>query len=818
MAKSPETEHSDAGTHAAKPAQLRRHLDPASLGFTTTADIEPLTGLVGQERALAAIEFGTGIAQEAFHLFVLGPPGAGKTSAVRSFLESRASAKAPPDDWIYVNNFAAAHRPQAICLPRGRAAGLARAMVSAIDELRTALPAVFEGEEYQGRRQAIDDEAQQWQENAFSELNKRAQEAGIALLRTATGFAMAPARDGKVVKPEDFKTLPQKEQDEVQAAIETLQAELGDILKQLPRIDKDRRRRVRELDEELATVAVGAVLADVEEEFADLDAVASHLKNVRKDMVAHLAAFSGDDSEPADSRAQPADSEKDARYRRYMVNVMIGDGGLDHAPIVESDNPTLGNLVGRIEHLSQMGALVTDFLLIKPGALHQANGGFLLLDTAKVLQQPFAWEALKRALRSRTIAIESPAAQAGMASTISLQPDRMPLDIKIVLFGDRRLYYALSAADPEFAGLFKVAADFNDTMDHSPQNAALFARLLASIVKRRGLRAIDAGGVARLIDESARMAGDSQKLTLRVEPTADLLCEADYWAGAASRDTITADDVARATREQIHRLDRLRDMTQESILRDIMLVDTSGEEVGQVNALSVMSVGSFAFGRPSRITARVRMGTGRLIDIEREVELGGPLHSKGVLILRGFLEGRYAHDAPLSLSASLVFEQSYGGIDGDSASAAELFALLSALAGAPLKQSLAVTGSVNQRGRMQAIGGVNEKIEGFFDICSSRGLTGEQGVIIPRSNLVHLMLREDVVEAAGRDAFHIYAISTIDEGIEILTGLPAGERDPQKVFTDGSINRLVEDRLIAFAASRRRFDAHGRDNDRPEMS
>jgi lon-related putative ATP-dependent protease len=808
MSKKTKQDAPDPRDHAVSPEHLRNCTDPSILGFKSTADLEPVTSLVGQERALSAIKFGAGITQPTFHLFVLGPPGSGKKTAVHSFLEEKAAQEIPPADWVYVNNFDTPHKPHAISLPRGRAAGLSQAMIDAIDELRSAIPAMFESEEYQSRRRAIDEQTHGSQEEEFAALNKRAEVENIAVLRTPLGFAMAPAKDGKVIQPEAFNELPKTERHAIQNKIEALQEQLEAILKQIPRLEKDRRKRIRELNDELGKVAVRAALSEVEAEFHDQPDVVDYLKKVETDLVANVALFVGDSDESGEVIGHSVEIIQDTRFRRYMVNVLIGDGSQDGAPILGEDNPTLGNLVGRIEHLSQMGNLVTDFLLIKPGALHKANGGYLLLDARKVLLQPFAWEGLKRALKAQEVSIESPAEQLSLVSTVSLEPDRIPLKLKAILFGDRTLYYLLSALDPEFAGLFKVAADFDDTMEHTTENTDIYARLVASIVSRHTLRPVDAGGVARIIDESARLAEDSEKLTLHVEAIADILCEADYWAGEAHRKTIKATDIARAVKENIFRLDRLREKAQESIIRDIMLVDTRGSCIGQINGLSVLSLGKFSFGRPSRITARVRMGTGRLVDIEREVELGGPLHSKGVMILRGFLEGRYAHHVPLSLSASLVFEQSYGGVDGDSASSAELYTLLSALAKLPLKQSLAVTGSVNQHGQVQAIGGANEKIEGFFDICKTRGLTGEQGVIIPKSNLVHLMLREDVVKAVKRKRFHVYAIQTIDEGLEILTGLTAGVRNKDNLFPVGSVNRCIEDRLIAFAEARRKFGAH----------
>jgi lon-related putative ATP-dependent protease len=445
--------------------------------------------------------------------------------------------------------------------------------------------------------------------------------------------------------------------------------------------------------------------------------------------------------------------------------------------------------------------LVTDFNLIKPGALHQANGGYLMLDALKLLQQPYAWEQLKRVLRAQQIVIETPAQAFGLTSTVSLNPEPIPLSVKIILMGDHSLYYMLHQLDPDFSELFKVVVDFTAEMERTPENNLLYARLIGTLAQKEGLGHFDRAAVARVIEHSARLVGHAGKLSMRMQNIADLLREADYWAQAAGRDVIGGDDVQKAIEAQIYRVDRVREQSQEQIEEETILVDTSGEQVGQVNGLSVLSIGNFAFGRPSRITARVRPGKGEVVDIEREVELGGPLHSKGVLILSSYLGSRYAPNRPLSLSASLVFEQSYGGVDGDSASSTELYALLSALANTPIKQSLAVTGSVNQHGQVQAIGGVNEKIEGFFDLCRARGLTGQQGVLIPASNVKHLMLRRDVIEAVAAGKFNIYPVESIDQGIEILTGLPAGERNESGNFPEGSINQRVEARLTSLAES-----------------
>ena len=801
------------------PTELRRTVDAKSLGFKTTSELDPITGLIGQDRALRAIEFGVNMRSYDFNMFVLGPPASGKSTAIHAYLRKKAAEAPAPADWVYVNNFENPNKPRALQLPAGRGRKLASMMVAAIDELRTTLPALFEGEDYQARRRAIEEEFRSGQDEAFEVLNRKAQAQNIAILRTPMGFAMAPVHEGKVVKPEVFNQLPEDMRQNVQAKIEALQKELEGILEKVPKSDKSRRNRLSELNEEVGEIVVGEALDDVIAAFSDVRDVAEHLEAAGKDLTRNVGLFLATPGEEAEVVKQPADTSRDPRFRRYMVNVMVGNGEESPgAPVLEEINPTYGNLVGRIEHIAQMGALMTDFLLIKPGALHRANGGYLLLDARKLLLSPFAWEALKRTIKAREIRIEQPAETMGFVSTQTLDPEPIPLDVKVVLLGDRELYYLLAAHDPDFRGLFKVQADFDDTINRSADNDRDYARVIASIANQHNLKPVDATGVARLIEEGARLADDREKLSIEIGRISDLVREADYWSGEAGHDAITREDVARAVYEGIQRADRVRDRSQEVIERDIVFIDTKGEKVGQINALSVLQLGTFSFGRPSRITARVRMGQGRVTDIEREVNLGGPLHSKGVMILWGFLAGRYAEDVPMAMAATLVFEQSYGGVDGDSASSTELYALLSALAEVPVKQSFAVTGSVNQWGEVQAIGGVNEKIEGFFDICKARGLTGDQGVLIPKSNVQHLMLREDVVEAVKEGKFAIHAVSHIDEGIEILTGVKAGERGEDRQYPAGTINRAVEDKLRQFAERAAAFGRSKGDDSNGKMT
>jgi lon-related putative ATP-dependent protease len=794
------------------PAALRWRCDPAQFAFETTEELEDLSGILGQERAVEAVRFGISIQRQGYNLFALGPEGTGKYSVVRRFLQEKAAGEPPPADWCYIHNFADPYKPRALRLPPGGGNKLRRDMERLVEELRTAIPAAFESENYRTRRQEIEEEFRERQEQAMAGIQRQAQEQGIALIRTPMGLAFAPMRGGQVISPEEFQRLPPQEQESLQAQIGALQEQLQKSLSQLPQWERERRDKIKELNREVTIYAVGHLIEELRQAYNQMPVISDYLNRVQQDVIEHVDEFRGPPEappgapvEPGAVRALATTAAADAFFRRYRVNVLVDHSATAGAPIIYEDHPTVQNLVGRVEHTAQMGTLVTDFNLIKAGALHRANGGYLILDARKVLLQPFAWEELKRALCSQEIRLETLAQTLSLISTVSLEPEPIPLDVKVILLGERLLYYALAQLDPDFAELFKVAADFEDQMDRDGDGHLLYARLIASLARKEQLRPFDRAAVARVIERSARLAGDAEKLTAHLRSIVDLLREADYWAGEVGHQVVTAEDVQRAIDAQIHRLDRVRERVQEEIQRGTILIDTQGSRVGQVNGLSVLTLGQFAFGRPSRITARVRLGRGEVVDIEREVALGGPIHSKGVLILSGYLGARYAPDRPLSLSASLVFEQSYSGVEGDSASSTELYALLSALAELPVKQGLAVTGSVNQYGQVQAIGGVNEKIEGFFDICGARGLTGEQGVLIPASNVKHLMLRHDVIDAVAAGQFQVYPVETVDQGIELLTGVPAGERDAQGAFPEGSINQRVEARLVALSEKRLAF-------------
>jgi lon-related putative ATP-dependent protease len=793
---------------------LRRTVDPLTLGFKTTADLAPITGLIGQDRAMAAIEFGMHMRAHDYNIFVLGPPASGKRTAVKAQLALLAKAEQTPDDWVYVYNFDEPNRPRALRLPAGRAKPFAKGMIAALDELRAVIPAVIESDDYQARRRAIEAKFQSGQDEALETLSVKAKAQDIAILRTPQGFAFAPILDGSVVKPESFQMMPPAMQSEKQAQMAALETELATVLQLVPKADKLRRGQLQDLNHDMAQRAVLAALDELAAAMADLPLAVRHLEAASADLVRNIALFAANPEADEAPIRTPTDTARDPRYRRYLINVMVANGegvgaAAQGAPVLEEINPVYANLIGRIEHIPVEGALMTDFLLLKAGALHRANGGTLVIDARKLLLSPFAYEALKRALKSREIRMEQPSDAAGLASVQTLDPEPIPLDVKVILIGEREIYYTLAQNDPDFLGLFKVQADFDDAIKRSSENDLAYARVIASIVREHGLNPLDASGVARIIEEGSRLADDNEKMSIEIGRLSDLVREADYWSRKAKRQVTTRDDVGRAVEAHIQRSDRMRDHALESINRDIVMVDVTGDKVGQINGLAVLQLGEFAFGRPSRITARVRMGSGRITDIEREAKLAGPLHTKGMMILWGYLAGRYAQDVPLALAASLVFEQSYGGVDGDSASSTELYALLSALSEVPIKQGFAVTGSVNQWGEVQAIGGVNEKIEGFFDVCRAKGLTGDQGVLVPRANVQHLMLRDDVVAAVKEGRFGIHGVSTIDHGIEILTGIAAGARGTGGQFPNGSVNARVEARLQGFAERARSFAKTG---------
>jgi lon-related putative ATP-dependent protease len=759
------------------------------LNFETTATLEELELPFGQERLLRAMEFGASMEANGFNLFVLGPSGAGKHELVRQFLDKHASGQPVPSDWCHVFNFQQSDKPNAIELPPGEGRMFKRDMSDLAAELKTAIPATFESEEYQARIQELQEEVTRRQQKGLFAIQEEANANNIAMITTPAGFTFAPMRNGEVIEPEEYKTFSDDEKALVEAKVEDLQKKLQQAIQQVPRLRKEVRERIHALNEEMVQLTLGGPIGELREKWSHLPEVVAYLDAVREDVVEHAEAFQ--DSE----NGAPA-----GLLNRYRVNLLVDNSETQGAPVVYEDLPNHQHLTGQIEHRAHQGNLYTDFTLIRAGSLHRANGGFLILDARRILTQPMAWESLKRILFSNEIRIESLERLYGLATTVSQQPEPI-------------LYYLLAHYDPDFLDLFKVEADFEDDLDRDGESYQLYARMLATMAKSVKARPMDKPAVGRLIEHASRLAGDQKKLTAHDRVLKDLLSEANHWAARADSKHIGIGHIQQAIDEREFRASRIRERSLEQIYRGVVMIATDGEQAGQVNGLSVLQIGATRFGQPTRITATARPGKGQVVDIEREAKLGGPIHSKAVMILSRFLAGRYAPMGDLSLSASLAFEQSYGGVEGDSASVAETCVLLSAITGVPLKQSLAVTGSMNQHGEVQAVGGVNEKIEGFFNVCKKNGGVNGHGVLLPASNVEHLMLNEEVRTAVREGVFAIYPMTHIDQAIELMTGMAPGSPDDEGGYPEGSFNRRVADRLAEYAkVGQKKEDAQDNDS------
>ncbi|MHB0877222.1 MAG: Lon protease family protein [Anaerolineae bacterium] len=796
------TQASNNGNRALTVDQLRRRCDPSVFHFASTAELPPLLEVIGQERAVGAIAFGIDIESQGYHMYALGPAGTGKTTTIRKFLDQRAAERQVPDDWCYVNNFEDADRPRALHLPAGMGARFKADMDRFSDELKAEVPRALESEQYQQAAQQIATQFERQRQELMEELAKRARQQSFALMQTPQGIGLAPLVEGEVITPEQFQKLPDDRRREIERAESNLQNELHEAMRRLPQLQREARDKLQTLDREAAGYAVGHLIDDLKQQYAQFEQVTIHLEQVRADVLNNIAMFRELEQLEQVQQQNPLAALMGARpvtLDQYRVNLIVDNSYLKGAPVVLETNPTFYNLIGRVEQQAQFGALVTNFTMIKAGALQRANGGYLMLSARDVLTKPFSWDALKRALHDRVATIETMGEELRVITTRSIEPEPIPLDIKVVLLGDPSIYYLLYTMDEEFQELFKVKADFATFTEWNDESVERYAQFIGTVCREESLRHFDPSGVALVVEQGAREIENQEKVSTRFGDVVDLVRQSSHWAGVKGHDLVTAEDVQKAVDERIHRADRLEKLLEEAIEKNIIMIDTQGQVTGQVNGLSVLPQGDYAFGRPTRITARSGIGRGGVVHIDREAGLGGPIHNKGVLILAGYLTGTYAHDMPLALSATLTFEQTYEGVEGDSASSAELYALLSSLSGIPLKQQFAVTGSVNQLGQVQPIGGANEKIEGFYDTCVGRGLTGDQGVIIPESNVRNLMLRQDVLDAVRDGRFHIYSVASIDQGIELLTGVPAGERGPDGTYPGGTVNRAVHQRLTTLA-------------------
>lgn len=801
-----------------RPDEVYRSCDLTAFTFNTSAELPELKEVIGQPRAVSAVAFGMGIGDGGYNIFAVGPTGTGKSTTIYDFLSREAAACPAPDDWVYVHNFTRPHQPNAIPMPAGKGQEFRKDMEKLVEDLQAAITQAFESEEYEKQRRTIAQQVSEQQEGKLSALNQKAEEQKFAMVRTPAGLAFVPkTAEGEALSREQYDALPPEEQKRIDDTIQTLNEELQQVMRLVRQDERAGRDSMRELDREVTTYAAKHLIDEVCEKWQGVNEVCDYLQAVLADVVDNADEFKkSDEEQPMMFMGMPVPRQRgEGAFRKYRINVLVDNSELTGAPVINESNPVMQNLIGRVEHQAQFGALVTDFNMIKPGALHKANGGFLVLDARDLLMKPYSWDALKRTLKTREIRIEDVAQQMGFAATATLDPEPIPFQAKIVLIGEPFIYHLLYSQDPDFEELFKVKADFDTAVERTPDNELLYARFIAEIARDRSLPAFSPDGVARVIEHCSRLVEDQRKLTARFLDVVDLITESAYWARSSSKSkrapVVKRQHVQQAIDHRIYRSNRIEERVREMIADRTVMVDTSGAVVGQINGLSVSSMGDYAFGRPSRITATHRLGDGEVVDIEREVDMGGPIHSKGVMILAGFLGQKYSSDQPLSLSARLVFEQSYSGVEGDSASSAELYALLSSLSGVPIQQRFAVTGSVNQLGQVQAIGGVNEKIEGFFEVCQAMGAKGDESVLIPRANVPHLMLNEKVQKAIAKGKFHVYAVSTIEEGIGILTGVPAGKADKNGAYPKDSINRRVVDRLAvlnekAREAARKRDD------------
>jgi lon-related putative ATP-dependent protease len=793
-----------AGVKPLQPDDLSWRCDPLVFPFETTAEAAPLDEIVGQERALKSIEFGLGIENHNYNVYVLGAGGTGKSTTVKEIIEKKARAEPAPDDWCYVNNFSDPDSPKALNLPPGKGAVLASETDDLVESLRRDIPKVFESKDYEKHRDEILEGQQERTRAIFFRLEQKAQEKRLILKKTVSGLAVVPAKAGKAMAQEEFESLPREKKAALEDDMRLMQDRLSDAIREARTIEKETKERINALDREVVQYVVNPLIGEMLDKFGEFKGVVEFINGVRGDILDNIEDFRPKEEVPLAlgplkfQRQEPA-------YERYKVNLLVNNAETAGAPVVFETNPTYYNLFGRIEYRVQFGVATTDFTMVKAGSAHKANGGYLIVNALDMLRNIFVYDSLKRMIKNRELRIEDVWEQYRLVSTTTLKPAPIPVDIKLVIIGEPFIYYLLYNLDSEYRKLFKVKADFDTVMPRDPANIMQYARFISARCAEDGLLPFDRTGAAGVVEYGLRLSGDRERLSARFNEVHNAIVEASYWAGAEGAKVVNASHVERAVREKIYRSSRIEDRLREYITEDTLMVAASGRVAGQVNGMAVIDMGDYAFGKPSRITARTFMGDSGVVNIEREVKMSGRIHNKALLILSGFLGERYGKEFPLTLSASVCFEQLYEEVEGDSATCTEVYALLSSLSGLPIDQGIAVTGSMNQRGEVQPVGGVNEKIEGFYDVCAAKGLTGAQGVVIPRRNVKNLMLKKEVVEAVRAGRFSVYPIEMVDEGIEVLTGVPAGERGADNEFPEGTVNRLVETRLKTLARSFKEF-------------
>jgi lon-related putative ATP-dependent protease len=781
------------------PVEKLRHVCDANfMPCETTKDLVPLSEIIGQERAVRALKFGLGIKDHGFNVFVAGYPGTGRKTAVKNFVKAQAKTQSVPSDWCYVNNFENQYEPKAIKLPAGKGKEFQSEMKNLIENVKMALPKAFESDDYIARREATIKELENQRKKLIDEISSKAQNEGFAIRTTPIGILLVPVLDGKPLNEEEILALPQKTKDKLTEKREQLETEFRTTMRQLIDMERKIHDALKKLNKEVALYALGNQVESLRTKYQDNTEVTIYLKEVENDILENLQQFIRR-GELGQQLPFPMPWMKEEPYKKYEVNVVIDNSNTTGAPVVMETNPTYHNLLGKTEKEALFGALITDFRMIRAGSIHRANGGYLIIPVEDLLRNPLSYDGLKRDIRDSKMSIEEPEERLGFLSVKTLKPQPIPLAVKVILIGTPYLYQLMYSLDPDFQELFKIKAEFDTTMSRTNEKVLQYGSFVCGLCEKECLKHLDGGALAKIVEYSSRLTEDQYKLSTQFNAITDIIRESDYYATRDNSEYITGNHVKKAIEEKIYRSKLVQEKIQEMITRGFFLIDTNEQKIGQVNGLSVMGLGDFVFGMPSRVTASIGLGREGVIDIEREAKMGGPIHTKGVLILSGYINDKYARDNPLSLSARLVFEQNYGGVEGDSASSTELYAILSALADLPIKQYIAVTGSINQKGEVQAIGGVNEKIEGFFEICKAKGLTGQQGVLIPDSNVQNLMLKEEVVDAVKIGKFNVYSVKTIDEGIEVLTGTKAGQRRPDGTYEKGTVNYLVDKQLREMA-------------------
>lgn len=780
--------------------RLKKKCDIDCLNFKNTSDLKPLQGIIGQERAAHALNFGLSVKKKGYNIFVSGQSGTGRNSYVKLITEKKAEEKKIPDDWIYVYNFKNPHSPIALNFRLGMGKEFVKDMENTIKQLKKEIEKAFTSRDYENMKNALIQQYEMKTQRTIDMLNEVAEKYGFKFTQTKNGLISVPLKDGQPMSESEYRNLSAEEFEELRRRSNELSLETVELFNKLRNLEGEFREKLRELDADTASNVVKFHINKLKEKFNYNRKIYEYLDMLREDIVENLDKFKKDTDDVSDNPFAMFQLKSTASFfERYKVNLFIDNSEKKCAPVIFETNPTYYNLVGSVEYKNEMGVMKTDFTQIKPGVLHEANGGYLVLQVKDLLTNPFAWQGLKRALITDEVNIESLGKQLGYVITTSLKPQPIPLDLKVILIGDPYTYFLLYNYDEEFKKLFKIMADFDIEMGRDEENILKMARFIATHCEKEDLRHFDRDAVGRVVEYSSRLADSQNKLSSRFNQIVEILYEADSWAEADGSDIVTVKHIEKAIAEKIFRNNKYEEKILEMFDAGDYLIDVEGEKIGEINGLAVTGTGEYKFGKPSKITVATYRGKAGIINIEREVKTSGKIHDKGVMIISGYLGYKYAQDKPMALSASIVFEQLYSGVDGDSASSTELYAILSSIAKVPIRQYIAVTGSVNQRGEIQPIGGVNEKIEGFFKVCKLKGLTGNQGVMIPHQNVKNLMLKDEVVQAVKEGKFHIYSVKTIDEGIEILTGIPAGKKDEKGNYPEGTIHYLVNKRLKELA-------------------